>query len=93
MQHVSGNAPLTPDRRGLVQRLLVAYTEFKDSIRATVPVFDARKPSLEMTWGRPTAVDVDLPDLDADGEDRTTKTRGAIRVGEVMKTAKECVRT
>jgi len=92
MQHVLGNAPLTPSHRGLVQRLLIAYTEFKDSIRATVPVFDARKPSPEMSRGQP-APDVDLPDLDADGNDRTTRTRGAIRVEDVMKTARVCVQT
>jgi len=90
-EYVMGNSPLQVDRRGLVQKLLALYGDFKDAIRATVPAFDARKPSPEMVRGSTFAQDVDLNDLDADGENRTTTTRGAIRIEEVMKTAREWV--
>ncbi|KAH7091813.1 P-loop containing nucleoside triphosphate hydrolase protein [Auriculariales sp. MPI-PUGE-AT-0066] len=85
--YIDGNAPLDPDRCGLVQQLLVVYDEFKGNIRDTAPVFDARKPA---TSGRlPGPEGASLDELDADGDSYTTRTTNAVRIEQVMHTAKE----
>ncbi|KAH7048518.1 hypothetical protein BKA62DRAFT_820236 [Auriculariales sp. MPI-PUGE-AT-0066] len=87
--YIDGNAPLDPDRCGLVQQLLVVYDEFKGNIRDTAPVFDAHKPA---TSGRlPGPEGASLDELDADGDSYTTRKTNAVRIEQVMHTAKEYI--
>ncbi|KAH7102133.1 P-loop containing nucleoside triphosphate hydrolase protein [Auriculariales sp. MPI-PUGE-AT-0066] len=65
--YIDGNAPLDPDRRGLVQQLLA-------------PATSDRLPGPE---------GASLDELDADGDSYTTRTTNAVRIEQVMHTAKE----